>query len=205
MNLARVEYYLSDVLSCIETRSAMQLHSNGVPLEGTTGTSIRAELPLPENLFIVGTINIDETTNPVSDKVLDRASVIDMSAVDLPGFLASLEAQDSTLAAARAACEGKLTELNDMMKPHGLGFGYRVAEEFLRYHSFATAHLGSGSDDVIDQLLVQKVLVKLRGAERQRALLTGIGQRCKGLVQASAMVERLLNDLDEFGSFQAMR
>jgi 5-methylcytosine-specific restriction enzyme B len=98
-----------------------------------------------------------------------------------------------------------MTELNNVMKPHGLGFGYRVAEEFVRYHMFATAHLGSGSDDVIDQLLVQKVLVKLRGAERQRTLLTGIGQTCKGLARASEMVQRLLSDLDEFGSFQAMR
>jgi 5-methylcytosine-specific restriction enzyme B len=42
MNLARVEYYFSDVLSCIETGEAFQLHSSGVPLEGSTGTSIRA-------------------------------------------------------------------------------------------------------------------------------------------------------------------
>ena len=42
------------------------------------------------DLAIAGTINIDETTNPVSDKVLDRAIVIDMSAVDLRGFLDGL-------------------------------------------------------------------------------------------------------------------
>ena len=60
--------------------------------------SIRAELPLPPNLYITGTINIDETTNPVSDKVLDRAVVIDMSTVDLPGFLAGLETREPSLA-----------------------------------------------------------------------------------------------------------
>ncbi len=42
------------------------------------------------DLAIAGTINIDETTNPVSNKVLDRAIVIDMSAVDLSGFLDGL-------------------------------------------------------------------------------------------------------------------
>ena len=84
MNLARVEHYFSDVLSCIETGEDLQLHSSGVPVEGTTGTSIPAALPLPSNLYITGTINVDETTNPVSDKVLDRAVVIDMSNVDLP-------------------------------------------------------------------------------------------------------------------------
>ena len=79
MNLARVEYYFSDVLSCIETGEALQLHSNSVPLEGSTGISISAEMPIPTNLYIIGTINVDETTNPVSDKVLDRAIIIEMS------------------------------------------------------------------------------------------------------------------------------
>lgn len=205
MNLARVEYYLSDVLSCIETGSALQLHSNGVPLEGTTGTSIRAELPLPRNLFIIGTINIDETTNPVSDKVLDRASVIDMSTVDVPGFLVSLEARNPELKAARAAAEAKLTEIHGLLQQHGLGFGYRVIEEMVRYHAFDAQHLQSAAADVTDQLLVQKVLVKLRGAEKQRALLTGLDKACDGLPRAQAFVRRLLADLDDFGSFQAMR
>jgi 5-methylcytosine-specific restriction enzyme B len=206
MNLARVEYYLSDVLSCMEIEGgALQLHSNGVPLEGTTGASIRAELPLPSNLFIIGTINVDETTNPVSDKVLDRASVIDMSAVDVPGFLASLEIRNPELKAARAAAEPKLTEIHGLMQKHGLGFGYRLVEEFVRYHAFDAVHLKNSSNDVIDHLLVQKVLVKLRGAERQRLLLTSLDKACEGLAKAQTYIRKLLSDLDEFGSFQAMR
>lgn len=205
MNLARVEYYLSDVLSCMETEGALQLHSNGVPLEGTTGASIRAELPLPANLFIIGTINVDETTNPVSDKVLDRASVINMSAVDVPGFLASLEGRFPDLKAARAASEAKLTEINSLMQQHNLGFGYRLIEEFVRYHAFDAEHLANAAEDVTDQLLVQKVLVKLRGAEKQRTLLTGLDKACAGLPLAQAYVRKLLGDLDDFGSFQAMR
>lgn len=205
MNLARVEYYLSDVLSCMETEGALQLHSNGVPLEGTTGASIRAELPLPANLFIVGTINVDETTNPVSDKVLDRASVIDMSTVDVPGFLASLEGRNADLKAARAAAEPKLVEVHGLLQQHNLGFGYRLIEEFVRYHAFDALHLKNPADDVTDQLLVQKVLVKLRGAERQRPLLTSLDKACAGLPRAQACLRKLLSDLDDFGSFQAMR
>jgi 5-methylcytosine-specific restriction protein B len=205
LNLARVEYYLSDVLSCIETGSALQLHSNGVPLEGTTGTSIRAELALPSNLFIIGTINIDETTNPVSDKVLDRASVIDMSEVDVAGFLANLEARHPDLKAARAAAEPKLVEIHGLMKEHGVAFGYRVIEEFVRYHAFDAKHVKSAAADVTDQLLLQKILIKLRGAERQRPLLVSIDKACEGLPRARAFVRRLMRDLDDFGSFQAMR
>lgn len=205
MNLARVEYYLSDVLSCMETKGALQLHSNGIPLEGTTGASIRAALPLPPNLFIIGTINVDETTNPVSDKVLDRASVIDMSIVDVPGFLTSLETQHPDLKNARVAAEPTLTEIHRLMQPHGLAFGYRLIEECVRYHAFDAEHLKTPSIEVTDQLLVQKVLVKLRGAERQRSLLTSLERACQGMPKAESYIRKLLTDLDDFGSFQAMR
>ncbi len=187
MNLARVEYYLSDVLSAIETGGALQLHSNGVPLEGTTGASVRAEMPLPSNLFIIGTINVDESTNPVSDKVLDRASVIDMSAVDLPGFMTLLSTRYPELQNAKDASEPKLTEIHRLMEQHGLGFGYRVIEEFVRYHAFDAQHIKNPADSVTDQLLVQKVLVKLRGAERQRPLLNALDKACEGLPHAQRM------------------
>lgn len=189
----------------METQGRLQLHSSGVPLEGTTGTSIQAELPLPSNLFIIGTINVDESTNPVSDKVLDRASVIEMSSVDVPGFLASLGNRFPELKEARAASEAKLIEIHGLMQHYGLGFGYRLIEEFVRYHAFDAAHLKSSATDVTDQLLVQKVLVKLRGAERQRTLLTSLAKACEGLPRAQDFVRKLLADLDDFGSFQAMR
>ena len=74
-----------------------------------------------------------------------------------------------------------------------------------RYHAFDAQHLKTAASDVTDQLLVQKVLVKLRGAERQRALLTGLEKACSGMALSQAVLRRLLADLDEFGSFQAMR
>ncbi|MEE4109680.1 MAG: hypothetical protein V2I24_10045 [Halieaceae bacterium] len=205
MNLARVEYYFSDVLSCVETGSPLQLHSNSVPLEGSTGGTIRAELPLPHNLYIVGTINVDETTNPVSDKILDRASVIEMTDVNLAGFLDDLGTRKPELKAACEACRDELAGVHGLMTGHNLGFGYRVAEEFVRYHDFATAKLAGDPVLVIDDLMVQKVLVKLRGGEGQRALLTGLASRFAGRPRSRAFIERLTADLDEFGSFQAAR
>jgi hypothetical protein len=205
MNLARVEYYFSDVLSAVETGEPLQLHSSGVPLEGSSGTTVPASLPVPPNLYIVGTINIDETTNAVSDKVLDRAVVIDMSTIDLAGFLAGLEAREPGLAAARAACEPHLAGAQAVMQGHGLGFGYRVAEEVVRYHAFAAANLGLAATAVTDDLMVQKILVKLRGAERQRPLLSGLAKALDGLPRSQAFLARLTGDLDEYGSFQATR
>lgn len=205
MNLARVEYYFSDVLSAIETGETVQLHSSGVPLEGSTGTTVPAALPLPPNLYIIGTVNVDETTNPVSDKVLDRAVVIDMSTVDLSGFLQGLEAREPDLATARAACEHHLIAAHNIMVDHNLGFGYRVADEIVRYHAFAAKHLGVAAADVTDDIMVHKVLVKLRGSERQRPLLIGLSKAFAGFPRSTDFLTKLIADLDEFGSFQASR
>lgn len=205
MNLARVEYYFSDVLSAIETGRTLQLHSNSVPLEGTTGTSIRAEVPLPSNLYIIGTINIDETTNPVSDKVLDRATVIDMSEVDAAGFISSLVSRFPDLQAVADSSGPKLLAVHRLMQESGQGFGYRVLEEFMRYHAYVDLHMQSSSDKVTDDLLVQKIFVKLRGSERDRSLLNALEKVCHGLPRSSQYIKRLKDDLDEFGSFQAMR
>lgn len=205
MNLARVEYYFSDVLSAIETGDTFKLHTSGVPLEGSNGTTVPAQLPIPPNLYITGTINIDETTNAVSDKVLDRAVVIDMSTVDLIGYLAGLEAAEPHLADARKASAGYLVAVQEILAPHGLGFGYRVAGEVVRYHAFAAEHLKADPSAVNDDLMVQKILVKLRGAERQRPLLNSLMKALDALPRSKAFLVRLLADLDEFGSFQATR
>ena len=64
MNLSHVERYFADFLSAIES-------GEKIPLYG------EEELTLPSNLFIIGTVNVDETTYMFSPKVLDRANVIE--------------------------------------------------------------------------------------------------------------------------------
>ena len=65
MNLSHVERYFSDFLSAIES-------GKNIPLYG-----VDEDLEIPENLFIIGTVNIDETTYMFSPKVLDRANTIE--------------------------------------------------------------------------------------------------------------------------------
>ena len=92
MNLARVEYYFADFLSVLEsgrtesglTREPVRLHDRGGgsgEVRDWSGEEIPPALPLPPNLYVVGTINVDETTHTVSPKVLDRAFTIEMSDV----------------------------------------------------------------------------------------------------------------------------
>ena len=64
MNLSHVERYFADFLSAIES-------NENIPLYG------KDELEIPDNLSIIGTVNIDETTYMFSPKVLDRANTIE--------------------------------------------------------------------------------------------------------------------------------
>lgn len=71
MNLARVEHYFADVLSAMETRARR------IPLQA------RRDVRIPPNVFVTGSVNIDEATHPFSKKVLDRANTLEFTDVDL--------------------------------------------------------------------------------------------------------------------------
>ena len=78
MNLARVEHYFSDFLSAMESGEELALHD-----DEDVDEEIPRRLALPSNLFVVGTVNVDETTYMFSPKVLDRAFVLEFNDVDL--------------------------------------------------------------------------------------------------------------------------
>jgi hypothetical protein len=91
MNLAHVEYYFADLLSVLES---------GRNNEGWTSQPLRTTYPdmiadddvpeheiyLPPNLYIIGTVNMDETTHAFSPKVLDRAFTIELTDVDFSNY-----------------------------------------------------------------------------------------------------------------------
>ena len=84
MNVARVEYYLAEVLSHIEERQQMPDGRLGsAPLAPAARDHEWASVYLPGNLCIVGSVNMDETTFGFSRKVLDRSFVIEFSTVSL--------------------------------------------------------------------------------------------------------------------------
>lgn len=68
MNLSHVERYFADFLSAIESGQPIPLYSND---------DENYELDIPDNLLIVGTVNVDETTYMFSPKVLDRVNTIE--------------------------------------------------------------------------------------------------------------------------------
>ena len=70
MNLSVVERYFADFLSAMESGEPIKLWDN-------EAGNVPKEVELPKNVFIIGTINVDETTYMFSPKVLDRANVIE--------------------------------------------------------------------------------------------------------------------------------
>lgn len=109
MNLAPVEQYFAEYLSVIESRKCNEdgiITTDAIfkkeeeewyfnlTAQLTSDDTIRRQfneigITLPQNLIVVGTVNMDETTFSFSRKVLDRAMTIEMNEVDLKGGLES--------------------------------------------------------------------------------------------------------------------
>ena len=89
MNLAKVEYYFSDFLSILESRTPDNPEGETIGLHPFTevddekGRKIPGRIHIPPNVFFTGTVNVDESTYMFSPKVLDRANVIEFNEVDL--------------------------------------------------------------------------------------------------------------------------
>ncbi len=110
MNLSHVERYFADFLSAMEARDGvLRLHSEGhanqpdyrLPRSDGDKIGVPRQLAYPENLFVIGTVNVDETTYMFSPKVLDRAHVIEFE-VDPKAIEAFLEKPEPLVPAARA-------------------------------------------------------------------------------------------------------
>jgi hypothetical protein len=129
MNLSHVERYFADFLSAMESDNApLSLHgaAKALALDDQGATLVPTKLALPANLFIIGTVNVDETTYMFSPKVLDRANVIEFRATasQMAAFLSSptgvnlraLEAQGTAFASAfvqRAQADADIATLTD--------------------------------------------------------------------------------------------
>ena len=172
MNLAPVEQYFAEYLSVVESRKCDE---NGVittdPIlkkceeqwyfdltaQLATDEDIRAQfnkdgIAIPQNLIVVGTVNMDETTFSFSRKVLDRAMTIEMNEVNLRGGLESQYEQIGKLEAGnligtavegvdiyntnKDVCNTALKYLEAVnMRLEGTPFkvAYRTRNEFLLY------------------------------------------------------------------------
>lgn len=228
MNLARVEYYFSDILSVMESRA---LTADGYTSIKLGETETGETLGFPGNLYIIGTVNMDETTHPFSKKVLDRANTLQFNDIDLLNldFLkessdediepvqldnASLEANYIQIAHIYPQHEKlieevskQLEQINGILKSIHAQVGYRVRDEICFYlaHNAEAGELLS-ENEALDFCYMQKILPRIAGSgDRVDKVLTDLALALSEdafplcTAKIKEMRERL--DYDEFTAF----
>lgn len=183
MNLARVEYYFSDFLSLFESRrwDGRIIVTDPLPEELSTELG---PLSIPENLYIVGTVNMDETTFQFSKKVLDRANTIELNEVNLAYDFAEEEsAEVAPMPVHNEALKSKylvlkdckayeelakrvidqLIQLNEILKNAQMQFAYRVRDEVVFYMAYNEEYGLMSEEEAFDYQLLQKVLPRING------------------------------------------
>jgi archaellum component FlaC len=187
MNLARIEYYFSELLSRLETRrsvdtgSAKDRRTAEIPLEIGHGIQKLAAIALypGDNVLFAGTMNEDESTMSLSDKVLDRATVLrfgkpaeivssapDMSRIKEPQPL-TIDAWKGWQSEADVGNESVdvIGQLSDLMHDAGSAFGHRVAQGMIRYVALYPNSQAAGQREAMADQIEQKLLPKLRGKD----------------------------------------
>ena len=195
MNLAHVERYFADVLSGMESAEAVVpdlLVDDGVYRARSVAAGL---IPLPKNLFVVGTVNIDETTYMFSPKVLDRANTfefrVETGDLDVLTRPSDLSRADAGLAAGFLATANSnpgiedrdfaewLRRVHELLSASDREFGHRTFQEALR---FAALIRVAGEPDplvALDLQISQKVLPRLHGSRRELTeLLNELGAFC---------------------------
>lgn len=219
MNLAPVEQYFAEYLSVIESR---KLNDSGiietdpiVPFEDTVAYGNLIDqlfdtpeerkayktdeggkrLTIPQNLFVVGTVNMDETTFSFSRKVLDRAMTIEMNEVDLHGGLEKGAGNDvgyignCIIGDAAEGCDvyednrklcdhvlAYLEQVNAILEGTPFKIAYRTRNEFLMY-AVNRKKLDEKSQlwQSLDEMTSMKILSRIEGDEdRTKRVLDGL-------------------------------
>lgn len=203
MNLSHPEQYLAPLLSSMETAQPVDLHREGDVFDG-----IPSRIPYPANLVLIGTVNMDETTHGLSDKVLDRGFTLEFWDIDVDTYprWSAHGLPDSVEAAVRAA----LRDLVATLAPARLHFGWRTIDDILSFIARARKdNLGLAPTDLLDGAIYAKVLPKLRGDDspRFREALESCTKvlSAHGLRTSQAKTVDLLRDLTATGTARFWR
>lgn len=196
MNLARVEHYFSQFISVLENSDDeryIQLYNSNLENRVYNSNTYPSKILVRKNVIFVGTVNVDESTFHFSDKVLDRANVIklkmrsfnELVEVNEKNSLNDIEninfttkdffENDNKLFTMTKEELNFLDELNSCLKDNNprMGIGYRVISQINQYLSAIPVNIGYSRQEAFDNLIVQRVLTKLRGADDQIIKLIG--------------------------------
>ena len=194
MNLAPVEQYFAEFLSSMESAEPVPLNDITVKDDNLfdLGCEWKAAydylaangFSIPKNLLIVGTVNMDETTNQFSRKVLDRAFTIEMTDVDFknyghvtqPSYADTIEEEKiqallngekfvDKLDDEDVAEGAPLVKVQKALEPTAFAVAYRFANEYtLLKRAIACFNKDSTMKlDALDQAVLMKILPRVAG------------------------------------------
>lgn len=182
MNLSRVEYYFADFLSVLELSpenqaiELMPISTTGkLPKALCNGCSVK----IPQNTWFIGTANRDDSTFTITDKVYDRAMVIDFVNRNQPtvsnfdttpvylgeGKLETLFSEAIKSSEFNSSSEDykKFTQLSEfMLDTFNINFGNRILNQIMKYVPVFMECGGSGVK-ALDMIFARKILRKLEG------------------------------------------
>jgi 5-methylcytosine-specific restriction protein B len=198
MNLSHPEQYMAQLLSGMELSGNIELHTLK---EEDVGVPKR--IAYPSNLVIIGTINMDETTHGLSDKVLDRAFTMEFARTPV-GTHPAWHDESGIPTALRERSVEVLKALDEALAPCRLNFGHRTEADIRGY-----LKARGGVDSALDEAVYAKVLPKLRGEDTKafRTALVQVHGVCKAhaLAKSAEKVAALQEDLNETGSARFWR
>jgi hypothetical protein len=206
MNLAHVERYFSDFLSGVESRRPVlpDLVLDEPSRQWVLRDLEAQRLPLPRNLFVVGTVNVDESTYMFSPKVLDRAFTFEFRVTsdeldaELRRPISAQAGEDQRVRAFASLAEGDdwqrehphpardeivatLRNTHKVLAGANQEFGHRTLYEILRFCAFFAATGDINGDTALDLALMQKVLPKVHGSRRRvEPVLAALGALALG-------------------------
>ena len=195
MNLARVEHYFAEFLSIIEKRNRQHGKVVTPPVLGEFTEAPWSKVYVSDNVFFIGTVNMDETTHPFSRKVLDRANVFEFNHVNLsyhagpgtqpvasepldwhplrPVFCRLPEFYDQAPALFEQTI-ASLEQVNAILEPGYFQVGYRVRDEVCLFLLHAR-EAGLEYDLSFDMQLHSKILPRVQGSSNTtRQVLVGL-------------------------------
>ena len=205
MNIARVEYYFAEFLSLLEIPDPEKRYIDVVSdvQKGDPALLRGGRLKLPPNMWFVGTANNDDSTFAISDKVYDRAMVINLDRKTQffeaqPSPQVRISAQQFDAMVARAQKEYGMTARNArrlkkldayMIDKFKVTFGNRIMKQIRQY---IPVYLACGGDeiDALDDILSKKVLRKLEA---------------QNPIYVRNSVQGLCNTLDELFGYDRMK
>ena len=176
MNIARVEYYFAEFLSLLELPSADKRWLDVITdkWDNDPAQLVGGKVKLPDNMWFVGTANNDDSTFAISDKVYDRAMILNLDhkceeftapktkqvRISAERFVKLVKEAEKEYALTKRN-QRRLEKLDEyLIENFGITFGNRIMKQIKTYIPVYVA-CGGEEIEALDDILAKKVMRKL--------------------------------------------